>query len=90
VLTSEARRAESAEMLTAGRIPFPPSKIAQLARFEHAEDLFHGYGADSYIAPERKIEFRDREEDEADDQGQGGNHENVNQSAIQAEEIGET
>ena len=49
----------------------PLSEIAQRARFEPVEDLFHGLGADPYAAPERKIEFRDSEEDEGYDQGQG-------------------
>ena len=67
-----------------------PSQIAQRARFEPVEDLFHGFGADPYVAPERKIEFCDREEDEGDDQGQCGHHENVNHGAVEAKEVGET
>jgi hypothetical protein len=31
--------------------PYPLSEIAKLAAFESAEDLFHGLGADGYVAP---------------------------------------
>src|SRR5215212_11284899 len=70
-------------------ISYPLSESAKIAVFEHVENLFHGLGADGYVALEGKIQGCDCEEDEGDDQGQSGHHENVNQCAIQAEEIGE-
>ena len=37
-----------------------------------------------------KFEFGDREEDQGDDQGQSGHHEEVNHGALEAEEVRET
>jgi hypothetical protein len=42
------------------------SQIAELAGLEPAENVFHGFGMDRYVSLERKIESRDREEDEGD------------------------
>src|SRR5215216_6875454 len=65
-------------------------KTAELAGFEPAEDVSHGVGAYGYVSLERVIEGGYGEEDEGDDQGERGNHEEVDRGAVQAEKVGES